>query len=938
MTANRRGTIGYFFGYVYVGALLTLAACVFFCIGYGWPFLMDHIEGLPGIEQVNDYNPNIGSRLYSRDGEPIAEFFREKSGLARYDELPKHLIDALIATEDQQFYKHNGVNPFRIAMAAYANVTSGRIEGGGSTITQQIAKDLYTNWEKSYQRKIKEALYALKIEQVLSKQEIITIYLNQVMYGHNTRGIRAAAEFYFGKEPIDLTLAESATLIGVLKGNTIYSPLANYERSKARRGVVLNLMVDCGFITEEEAAVAKEEQLDLRPKKTTGAPQLDKYPYWTHFVRDELLLGELAPGHVPLTADQMKLDDESILYGGGLEVRTTLDPQMQEWGTQALQSALIEQEKVRRKNRPGWGLDAADRPSFDSKIFPNANLLGKVTGVVEPNWLTIQLVDVPGTPEVAVVQPGESDWRTQFGVLSPGYYVPVTALERVADASGGGAFPEQDLVNRGLVSKQDLRFILQDQYRDQHAEGAFVCLEVGTGRILSWVGGFDWHMERPGYQRVRAREGTQPGSSLKPIIYALAFENGYTPTTLVSNEPYMKIDPVTGKVWKPTNYYADKYGGQVKIRSALIQSLNLPTVRVFETLYGRAYTFDPTVGKQTLEITRRMGIRTPITKDMGLSVSLGTPDVSPLEMATAYSVLANQGILVRPYAIESVFNPREGTRAKHIPSGDAQALDPTISFQLTSILVGVMREQSGTGFVHAQDFPYPVAGKTGTTNRYFDAWFVGYSKNLVTALWIGHDRRTSLGVKRAGGMVTLPPWLDFMKKSIPHHLTKYKGMSLEEFQDADGKAIAGGPLDFDAPDDMRRVEVCAYSLLRPNAYCNTTRIWLKKGDEPQMVCRDCGLPYSDVPKVSPSAPPVSGVAANPAYYQPPVERRRLEPRPAVGAPPSEANLQRARSPGVQVPMYVPQGVQPAVPRPVAPRGEGGSLPVPPISGGNASPR
>ncbi|MCA9442146.1 MAG: transglycosylase domain-containing protein, partial [Candidatus Omnitrophica bacterium] len=728
VTEKRHGTLWYFFSYVYVGALLTFAAVVFFCIGYGWPFLMDHIEGLPGIEQVNDYNPNIGSKLLDRNGEEIAEFFREKSGLARYDELPKHLINALIATEDQQFYKHNGVNPIRIAMAAYNNVTSGRIEGGGSTITQQIAKDLYTNWEKSYQRKIKEALYALKIEQVLSKQEILTIYLNQVMYGHNTRGIRAAAEFYFGKEPIDLDLAESATLIGVLKGNTIYSPLANYERSKARRGVVLDSMVDCGFITEEEAKEAKKEDLKLRPKKTSGASQLDRFPYWTHFVRNELLLGDVPPGHFPLTADQMQLDDDSILYGGGLEIRTTLDSQMQEWGTEAVQKALIEEEKVRRKQKPGWGLASSDKPSFDKKIFANATLLGKVTGVAEPNWLTVELDEVPGSPEIAVPYPSEDDWRVQFGVLTKDYYVPVVAKERIVDGSGQTRVPEQDLINRGLISDQGFRFVLQDSHQDQHAQGSLVCLEVGTGRILTWVGGYDWHEEAAGYQRIRCREGTQPGSSLKPVIYSLAFENGYTPTTMVSNEAFSKVD-ATGKVWSPTNYYADEFGGQVKIRSAIIQSLNIPTVRVFETLFGRAYSPDPYWGKPTLEIARRMGIRTPITKDMGLSVALGTPDISPLEMATAYSVFANQGTLVRPYAIESIYNSREGTRLKHIPSGDTQALDPTIAFQMTSILTGVLRERQGTGYRHMEGFPYPVAGKTGTTNRYFDAWFVGYSNN-----------------------------------------------------------------------------------------------------------------------------------------------------------------------------------------------------------------
>jgi membrane peptidoglycan carboxypeptidase len=250
---------------------------------------------------------------------------------------------------------------------------------------------------------------------------------------------------------------------------------------------------------------------------------------------------------------------------------------------------------------------------------------------------------------------------------------------------------------------------------------------------------------------------------------------------------------------------------------------------------------------------------------------------------------------------------------------------------MTSILTGVLREPSGTGYIHAQNYPYPIAGKTGTTNRYFDAWFVGYSNNLVTALWLGHDHRTSLGVKRAGGTVTLPSWLEFMKKAIPYHLEQYKGMKQEEFQDKEGNAIPGGPLDFEAPDDMRRVEVCAYSLLRPNSYCpNVTKIWLKKGDEPQMVCRDCGVPYQSAPDLTAQTVPAS--APNPRYYRPPSQRRRLDPI----TPPTDADLQRARSPQVQVPIYVPQGVAPSVPRPVNPRSSERSLPFPPVSGGSGA--
>jgi membrane peptidoglycan carboxypeptidase len=436
------------------------------------------------------------------------------------------------------------------------------------------------------------------------------------------------------------------------------------------------------------------------------------------------------------------------------------------------------------------------------------------------------------------------------------------------------------------------------------------------------VGGYDWYSEPAQSKRNRVIEPVQPGSAFKPVIYTAAFEKGYSPSTKVSNEP-LTISLPNGKPWSPKNYTGE-YGGHYQLRKALIKSLNIPTVRIFETLVGRVYQHDSYYGRQSLEIAKRMGIKAYIPKE--LSIALGTANITPLEMATAYSVFANNGTLVEPYAIEWI-DSRDGDRLYvHLPSGKENVIDPVHSFLITDILTGVIREQAGTAYLLAHDFPFPIAGKTGTTNEYYDAWFVGYSKNLVAALWIGHDRWTSLGGQRSGGKVALPPWLEFMGKAIPHHLETHLGVSKEEIAGASGKAtLAEDTFGFEKPEGgLHKIEVCSYSLLKPNAYCKTTTIWVKEGDEPWGVCKDCGIEYVDAPAAEPvplfpsQAPSLSG-----ARPHRPV--RRLEPLPiAPPDPPSidpNVEIQNTRGLDLRSP-YLPWGdspsVEPAVPRPLLP--------------------
>ncbi len=942
------GTIRLLLGYLYIGSLLTLATIVFLALGYGWPMLQDYVEGLQ-LEKVSNYRPDLGSQLFSADGSLIAEFYKEtkRQRLARFEDLPKHLVDALVATEDQQFYKHNGVNPIRIAKAFYTNFTTGTHQGG-STITQQIAKNMIVGDERKYERKIKEALYALKIEQQLSKEEIITIYLNQMPYGHTWEGIWAASEGYYGKAPADLDLAEAATLVGLLKGNTIYSPLINPERSKDRRGVVLNEMFKCGYITQEERdKAAKEDPVPVQ-KSTDRRPSLNLFPYWRAYFEEVLFRSRATTGELPPTNDQIQEIGQDQIYKGGLKIQTTLDPTLQKWGEEELQKALANIEKERRKFMPGWGLEEEDRPTFPDRLYPNATLLGQITGVVKQEWLTVKINGVKGTPVVAVPYPDSNDWRVRFKVLLPGYYVQIKCLERPTVGDGSPVYPEQDLVDRGLATKQKFVFQLINADRDQHAQGALVTLEVGTGRVLSWVGGYDWNEETVGRQRIRCIEGEQPGSSFKPIVFADAFGRGYTPATYVSNEPFSKFLP-NGTVWTPKNYNKEKLGGSFQIRDVLTQSLNIPTVRVFDTIVSQAYDYDPITQQPTLAMARKLGIRSPIPKE--LSAALGTADITPLEMATAYSVFANDGVLVEPYTIERIDTRDSGQRVyTHLPAGNPQALDPITAFLMTDILKDVLRKQRGTGFQYGgRDFPYPIAGKTGTTNLYNDAWFVGYSKNLVTALWIGHDRRTSLGNKMAGGKLTVPPWLSYMKKAIPYHLKQYEGWSDADIASASGDALnPKHKLAFSTPGKgVKRIQVCSVSYKIPNEYCDKLHwIWVKEGEETREVCTDCPIFMTTDPvtgeKVQiPREKALAMLAAqkaaekagsetenqeSEASLHSPVESRRLQPLPPV--PASESS----REPGVEIqsgergwvpqdedyPEEPPAAYEPAVPRKITP--------------------
>lgn len=927
------GTLRYLFSYLYVGSLLALAAMVFFALGFGWPMLQDYIDQLPGIDIVNDYRPDLGSQMFDADGNLIAEFYKEqkRQRLARFEDLPQHLVQALIATEDQRFYEHNGVNPFRILTAFYTNFTKGTRQGG-STITQQIAKALFVGPEKTYERKIKEALYAMKIEQELSKEEILTIYFNQMGFGHNKAGIWAAAEEYFGKTPNELNLAESATLVGILKANTTYSPLTNYKRSKERRGVVLDSMLECKFITQEDRDKAAEEDLVLKQKSADRPITINRFPYWRAYFEDVLFRGRKVQGGLPLTNDRIENLTEDQIYRGGLKIKTTLDPTLQNIGLEELQKALIEVEKIRRKQPPGWGLPHESRPKFANKISPNTTLLGVVTGVVDKKWLTVKLIDIKGNPIIAVRYPGEEDWRVRFGVLLPNYYVQIKAEERATVGDGSPLISEQELIDRGLVSKQTCQFELLSVKQDMHCQGSLVCLENGTGKILAWVGGFDWSEEPAGRQRIRCIEGQQPGSAFKPLVFAEAFGKGYTPSTYVSNEAYYKALP-NGDVWKPKNYEKERIGGRFQIRDVLVRSLNIPTVRVFETIIGGAYEYDPITFQPTLRIARRLGIHSPIPKE--LSIALGTADVSPLEMATAYSVFANVGVLVEPYAIESIETRNTGQKIYvHLPAGNPNALDPITSFVITDILKDVLRKRGGTGYLRAHDFPYPIAGKTGTTNLYNDAWFVGYSKHLTTAVWIGHDRRTSLGDTMAAGKVALPPWLAFMKEAIPYHLKHYEGWSAADIKAASGHTERPNhTLAFDTPGKgVKRVEVCSYSLKRPNALCKPTIwIWVKEGQEPREVCSDCRYVYKTVPSAAPT--PAFGEEGDiseipeevpEGVVQPrPVQSKRLQPISPPGPPPAPIST----DPQVDITGndrgWVPDEAQrpeypPSVPRPFTP--------------------
>jgi penicillin-binding protein 1A len=721
----------------WIGRLLTALLFVgVFCVaaaGTGTYLLYRHFTAeLPDINLLKSYQPSLITTVYDDSGAAVAQFFVERRILLPLEKIPAVLKQATLAVEDARFYTHPGIDYIGIARAAWSNMQAGEVVEGASTITQQVAKMLFLTHRKTLERKLREVILAYRMEQVLTKDEILEIYLNQTYYGHGAYGVEAAANVYFGKHVEALTLDEAALIAGLPKAPTAYSPYNVPERALRRRAHVLRRMVETGDITPAQELQAQAIPLRLRPRQETAV----RAPYFIEHVRRYL-------------EDQY---GSTLLYRGGLKVHTTLDLSLQEAAEAALRNGLIRIDRRRGYRGPLGHIAITGAEKIDwekvrqipwpEEQSPLTGLFRRVRAVVvgvdekrvQVRWeggegvipLEAMLWAYPPNPEI------DSERRR---LRRPGDALKVgdVILADLTDPAEGGKKPQLALAQEPIV------------------QGAVVVLEPHTGYIRALVGGYDFGRS----QFNRATQAIrQPGSAFKPIIYATAIHKGFSPAHVMVDAPIVH-EQTDGKVWKPSNYDGH-FWGSVTLAEALAHSRNIIAIKLLEA-----------VGvKNVVEFARRLGIRSSLSPTLALG--LGASGLTPLELTAAYNVFASQGVRYEPLAVKWVEDAEGQVLEKHASLGD-RVMSEQQAFVMTAMLQSVVQRGTAT---RAKVLGRPVAGKTGTTNDFIDAWFVGYSPNLVAGVWVGIDDREPLGNKEAGSRAALPIWIEFMQQALERSPTQ----------------------------------------------------------------------------------------------------------------------------------------------------------------------
>jgi penicillin-binding protein 1A len=728
-------------------------------------------SNLPFIGSLRDYNPPGISEIYSDNGEVIGRFWQEKRVVVGLDQIPKHLIEAFIAAEDSRFYQHEGVDFLSIMRALAKNILAGRIEQGGSTITQQVAKSLLLkDTEKTYRRKVREATLSLQIEKEFSKEKILFLYLNQIYLGQGAYGVEAAARTYFGKSASELNLAEAAMLAGLAQAPSRYSIIAHFDKAKARQQYVLQRMMEEGYITQQQAeeGATAEIKLNLSPENT-----FEKAPYFTEYIRKYI---EQKYGH-------------DLLYKGGLKVYTTLNLEMQRQAQDAVRQGLLELDKREGYRGPLKHLQGAERESFKRewarKYATEPPRVGDVVqGLIEEIEEEKKEAVVSIGEKVSVLPLSEMNWARKPDPDVPYHAALLKSVKGVFQAG------DVVLVRVKEPASKPYDWIVSLE-QEPEVQGALLCMETGTGRVKAMVGGRDFSLSQ--FNRaIQARR--QPGSSFKPIIYAAALDQGMTPSTVILDAPFLSSINPEDEIWKPKNF-KETFTGPTLFRQALIQSRNVITVKILKKI-GIPFV---------IEYARRMGIEADLAPD--LSLALGSSGLSLLELCRAYAVFANGGMLADGIFVNRVEDGRGGTLELNQPSLK-EAISKETAFVMTDLLKAVIQE--GTGW-RAKALKRPAAGKTGTTNDLRDAWFVGYTPSLVAGVWVGYDDRRSMGQDETGSRAANPIWLHFMSDAL-------KDRPVEEFQ---------------APEGVVLVKIDTKTGLLASRYSTTTASQaFKAGEEP----------------------------------------------------------------------------------------------------------
>jgi len=680
------------------------------------------MQDLPPLTGLHEYQPSLVTRVYSADKQVIGQFFVERRILVPLDKIPRHLVNAVVAIEDARFFEHGGLDFVGIARAALTNLVSGKIRQGASTITQQLARSLFLSPKRDFQRKVKEALLAIKMEQILGKEQILELYLNQIYFGHGAYGVQAAAQTYFGKDVGHVTLAEAAYLAGLPKGPSDYSPYYHPEAAKRRHATVLKRMVEERFISSDQADGALEETVSF--KRLTRD---DPAPYFVEHVRLKL----------------MAAYGEEMVNKGGLQVYTTLSLADQQAATAALQEGLRQLDK--RQGYRGPLRQGASPEEFSGGRAKGAQaaapvregeLLEGVVTKVARDGLTVVARGLTGK-----IATEDLLWAKRR-LRGPD---TVKHAKEIATKSPAELFKVGDVIEVGVkkATGETAQFTLE---QTPIVEGALMAVDPRTGAIRAMIGGYDFR--RSEYNRATSAR-RQPGSAFKPIIYATAVNQGLSPGTPIvdSGVVYNEKDP--DLVWRPENYEG-KFHGLTTLRDALAHSRNAATVRLLEKLGVRP----------VVDLAKELGIESPLAND--LSLALGSSGVTVQELTAAYGAFLNQGIRLEPYVIESVVDANGQTLETHMPE-PREAISKESAYLITNMMEDVI--QMGTAQA-AKGMGRPLAGKTGTTNDFTDAWFVGGAPNLVTGVWVGFDDIRTIGEKEAGARAALPIWISYMKKAL----------------------------------------------------------------------------------------------------------------------------------------------------------------------------
>ncbi len=718
---NSRGLLSKIFRFLFWIVLFLIisgsltAACVYFYLS----------ENLPKISSLADYHPPVITTVYSDDNRKIAEFYKERRIILPFSKIPEMLTEAFIASEDARFYKHKGIDLFSIVRAFLKNLEAGTIVQGGSTITQQVTKSFLLTPERSYTRKIKEAILAYRIDKAFTKDEVLFLYLNQIYLGHGAYGVEAASENYFGKSASELNLAESAMLAGLPQAPSRYSPFRFPERAKQRQIYVLNRMVDEGFITNIQASEAINTKLDIKPRRNW---YIEKVPYYTEHIRRYI----------------EKKYGADMLYREGLKIYSAVNIEMQKMARAEIEKGLIALDKRIGYRGPLGNLKPEEIESFSESVRDDLEKIPletgkKVKGVVigvhdGENIVTVRLANMIGKIKLVDMawarKPDPEVSYYSVRVRHPGHVLRVGDIILVSIKGKNEDTGEWELA---LEQTPD-------------TESALMSIEAETGHVKVMVGGRDFR-ESQFNRAIQSRR--QPGSAFKPIIYTAAIDKGFTPASVIIDSPIVFKDVKHDFTWKPKNY-GKKFYGPTLFRKAFAKSRNVVTIKILRDI-GIDYAID---------FSRKFGITSRLSRD--LSIALGSSGLSVLEIVRAYSVFVNQGYLVEPVFISKIVD-RNGQVLEEVIQTRKKAIEKNTAYIMTNLLESVVKH--GTGW-RIRALNRPVAGKTGTTNNLFDAWFVGFTPRYITSVWVGYDGEKSLGKGETGSRAASPIWLGFMQKIL----------------------------------------------------------------------------------------------------------------------------------------------------------------------------